>query len=74
MSDNPLLSCWLKIDRAKQHFDDLNRTIRVFADTDPHRIIVDDDTEPAIKIYKIGIREPTPDTWSPIIGTPSTTL
>ena len=68
MNGDPLLSCRIKIDRAIKHFNDLIAEVEAYRDRDPNKIILDEDSEPAIKIYKIGIKEPMPETWSAIIG------
>lgn len=68
MSDDPLISSRMKIDRAKKHFNDLNAEITAFSALEPYRIVVDEDSEPAVKIYKVHIIEQVPEIWSASIG------
>src|SRR5436190_208277 len=64
-----LRSSDLKIYRAIKHFDDLNAQIVAFQQLNPYRIVVDDDSEPAIRIYKMGVVEGIPSPgWSVYIG------
>lgn len=68
MSPDALKSCRIKIDRAEKHLADLDLEIADFCQRKPYRIIVDEDTEPAVKIYRVKIVEPVPDCWSAYIG------
>jgi hypothetical protein len=67
MSD-PLLSCWVKLNRAKKHFNDLHVEIDGFKGRNPYRTVVDGDSEPAIKIFRLRIVEAIPVHWSGYIG------
>jgi hypothetical protein len=68
MNGDPLLSCRIKIDRAIKHFNDFTQVIKVFAARNTHSFWVDEDSEPAIQIYRIRIEEDIPVEWSGYIG------
>ena len=68
MNDDPLLSCRIKIDRATKHFNDLTQAIKPFANRETYRIWADEQSEPAIKIYRVKITEDMPPEWSGYIG------
>ena len=63
-----LLSCRIKLDRAAKHFNDLNAEIDAFKDRQPYRAVVDEDSEPAVKIYKLHIVEAIPLKWAGHVG------
>jgi len=68
MEDHPLFSSRLKIDRAKKHFSDLNVETEAFASRKPYKIVLDEDSEPGIKIHRLHVVEAMPPQWSCIIG------
>ena len=68
MNGDPLLSCRIKVDRAIKHFNDLTDAIKPFAARETYRIWADEDSEPAVKIYRVRIVEDMPTQWSGHIG------
>ena len=68
MADDPLLSCRLKIDRAIEHFNHLHAHYEAFTARRPYRVVVEEDTEPAIKIHRVHIAESIPQEWSAVVG------
>lgn len=68
MTTDPLISCWIKIDRAKQHFEDLYREVSGFKSRKPYSIRFDHDSEPGYNIAKIVVHEPIPEIWSGVVG------
>lgn len=68
MFESTSYSSHLKINRANKHFADFSAEVAVFQDQNPYRIITDEDTEPAIKIYRVDMLEAVPKHWSAFIG------
>jgi hypothetical protein len=50
----------LKIERAKKHIRDLNSRINEFLATNPYRVVLDEDSEPGKKLYKLSRVDPVP--------------
>jgi hypothetical protein len=60
---------WLKLDRAKQHVDDLDAAITAFYRSDPYHIITEDDPQTGRRTAKIGPRpDPIPAAVPLILG------
>lgn len=58
----PFDNVWLKIDRAKEHVDDLESEIAAYFASGPYEVITDDDPQTGHRVLKIGeIRQPLPD-------------
>ncbi len=74
MNGDPLLSCRIKVDRAIKHFNDLTDAIKPFAARETYRIWADEDSEPAVKIYRVRIVEDMPTQWSGHIAVTSSTI
>jgi hypothetical protein len=68
MNSDPLLSCWIKIDRANKHLNDLIEAMKVFQHRYTHEFVPDEESEPAIKIYRVRILEDIPAKFSGYIG------
>jgi hypothetical protein len=68
MTTPDLAGVRIKIDRAKKHFDDLKTEMSAFYARNPYRILRDEESEPATKIYRVQMIEDIPATWSGIIG------
>ena len=63
-----LLSSRIKLDRAAKHFNDLIVELEAFGALNPYRILPDEDSEPAIKIYRVQMMDTVPAHWSAIVG------
>ena len=60
---------WLKLDRAKQHIDDLEATIIAFHRTNPYPLVTEDDPQTGKRMVKIGKGPaPIPDAVPLILG------
>jgi len=68
VNDAPIWSTRVKLDRAEKHLQDLDAEISAFIARNPYRLFCDEDSEPAIKIYRIKVIEPIPSHWSAAIG------
>jgi hypothetical protein len=59
----------IKIDRAKEHFDNLNMAIRTFGAGRPYRVEIKKDTyNPSHEEYHFRSEAPIPDKWGAILG------
>jgi hypothetical protein len=47
-------SVWLKLDRAKQHIDDLEAAISAFHRTNPYPIVAEDDPQTGQRTVRVG--------------------
>jgi hypothetical protein len=47
-------SAWLKLDRAKQHIDDLEAAVATFIQADPYPVVTEDDPQTGKRIAKVG--------------------
>ena len=63
---HPLYGCLLKMRRAGEHFDALQKYIKEFLDSEPYKTI----HEPEWNQYIVRVRvhKRPPHEWSPIIG------
>ncbi len=60
---------WLKLDRAKQHIDDLEAEIVAFHRTNPYPLVTEDDPQTGKRMVKIGSDPaPIPDAVPLILG------
>jgi hypothetical protein len=60
---------WLKLDRAKQHIDDLEAEIIAFHRTNPYVVITEDDPQTGRRTAKIGMKPaPIPSAVPLILG------
>lgn len=60
---------WLKLDRAKQHIDDLEAAIIAFHRTNPYPVVTEDDPQTGKRVLKIkGKPRPVPNTIRLILG------
>jgi hypothetical protein len=60
---------WLKLDRAKQHIDDLEATTSAFYRSDPYHVIIEDDPQTGKRTAKIGPRpDPIPNRIPLLLG------
>jgi hypothetical protein len=60
---------WLKLDRAKQHVDDLEAAITAFHRTNPYPLVTEDDPQTGKRMVKIGRGPaPIPDAIPLILG------
>ena len=68
---DPLHGPFRKVDRAKQHIDELDRKVREFADRNPYRIVVEPSFNPsnsAMISLAVRIREEMPDEFALLVG------
>lgn len=68
---DPLRGPLRKVDRAKQHIEDLERKVGEFADRNPYRIVVEPSFNPgntAMISLAVRIREETPDELALLVG------
>lgn len=65
---SPLQSCRVKINRTDKHLADFQTLLDKFASRNPYLIVSDEETEPAIRIFRVRIREQIPAEFSGIIG------
>ncbi len=68
MNGDPLLSCRIKISRAYKHLDDLIAMMNAYAERYTYEFVADEESEPAIKIYRVRIIEDIPADFSGPIG------
>ncbi|WP_315701134.1 MULTISPECIES: hypothetical protein [unclassified Bradyrhizobium] len=68
MNNDPLLSCWIKIDRANKHLNDLIKAMEAFQHRYTQDFVADEESEPTIKIYRVRILEDIPANLSGYIG------
>jgi hypothetical protein len=68
MNSDPLLSCWIKIDRANKHLNDLIEAMKAFQQRYTQDFVLDEKSEPAVKIYRVRILEDIPPSFSGYIG------
>jgi len=68
MTENPLSGVRIKIDRAKKHFDELNREMRMFKSREPYVVMPYTDIDSRDEIYKLWIVEEIPHSWGGAIG------
>lgn len=68
MARHPLTSSLVKINRAKEHFNNLNAAITAFKARKTYDILLDEQSEPAVKIYRFREIEKVPTSWGGIIG------
>ncbi len=57
-----------KIERAEEHIRDLESRIRAFRQTEPYRIVCDQDSQPPNRIYRVQIRSQPPPVMAVIAG------
>src|SRR6266702_6379559 len=65
---SPFYGARLKIERAKEHINDLNSRAQLFADTHPHTINLETDLDTGDKLLSIAPAEPFPDQLVCILG------
>ena len=65
---NPLLSCRIKIERAKKHLKDLQGQVELFNLRHPYQSITDDDSEPGIRVQRLKIIEDISPDLSAYVG------
>ena len=68
MATDPLFSVRVKIDRAKKHLNELGAEISAFLAAQPYDIIIDENTEPGKRLYRIKNRKLIPSDWGGAIG------
>jgi hypothetical protein len=64
----PFRSARLKIERAKEHFNDLRAKGQFFADTHPHQISIQTDPHTGNDVLSIAPAEPFPDQFLLVLG------
>jgi hypothetical protein len=68
MSQNPLFGTRIKINRAKQHFFELNTQVSAFLERKPYRLVEEEDAASQQIVYKLVENERIPDYWGGIVG------
>lgn len=61
-------NAWRKVERAKHHIADLQRTFDAFAKSNPQEFVTENDTQQGILSIEVCFREPVPDTLALILG------
>lgn len=68
MSESPLVGPRLKVDRAKQHIEDLDARICAFLDGHPYSVVMYDEPKTGDQVFCAVVREPVPVEWAVILG------
>ena len=68
MSDQPLRSCRLKINRAITHFNQLNAEVETFLSRQPYKIVKKLDPVSGESEFKLHMAEKIPAEWSSLLG------
>ena len=68
MMADPLEGCRAKIERAKEHFLDLNAEIETFASLNPYGVSVYDDAQTGERIWLAKVTAQPPIRWGVIVG------
>lgn len=68
MSDEEALGPRLKVERAKEHINDLVTEIKAFVGRDPYEVRKDVEPDTGHHVYRIHIREQLPPRWGVIVG------
>jgi hypothetical protein len=69
MQNNEIASCWLKIQRAKEHFATLQSEISAWMKTEFLRVVKEADAEGRVhRVFVEVINQPPSDRWSLIAG------
>ena len=63
-----LIGARLKVDRAKQHVLDLHSDIRIFLDSDPYTILVENDAKTGDEVYRVQVNANPPLDWGVRLG------
>lgn len=61
-------SAWRKIERAKQHIADLQRTFDAFVQRNPHEFLTENDPQTGALTIQVRLREPIPHDLPLILG------
>jgi hypothetical protein len=64
----PLEGPKLKVERAKEHFQQLEAEIKTFNAGNPYRIVVEEDSQSGDQLYRVKVNKQPPTRWSTIIG------
>lgn len=64
----PLEGSKLKVERAKEHFSQLDAELGAFHERKPYRIVVEEGPQSGDQIYRVKISEQPPLRWATIIG------
>ncbi len=56
----------IRFSRAKEHFIDLQKRIKVFFETKPYKFIIDTDSEGWVHVHKIKFTKPFPDDFTAV--------
>lgn len=67
-SNNLLNPVWLKINRAKEHFKELENEVSKFIKLSPYELIRTEQPSTGDILYKLKVHNYPPDRWSPILG------
>jgi|SRR5215208_1816485 hypothetical protein len=59
---------WIKVERAKHHFHDLQARYERFRDAEPYRAVVDDEPHSGDLVYKVKVSNQPPLWWSATAG------
>src|SRR5688572_1441682 len=65
---DPLAGAYIKIERAKEHVQDLETEITAFLGREPYRIVRQDDANTGEQTYRVLVSEDGPLRWGAIIG------
>ena len=65
---DPLSGVWVKIDRAKKHFNELRGEVAAFQNRNPYFIITYCDTHSRHEVYQLEIIEDIPTRWGGAVG------
>lgn len=57
-----------KVERAKEHVRELERSVQAFRNSDPYGFRIEDDLQTGDKVHRIHIRSETPDRFALLIG------
>jgi hypothetical protein len=68
MTDNPLLSCRIKIDRARKHLLDLDQAIDALNRDHAHEVIPEDQPDQITRIYRLRVIKRIDYQLAPFIG------
>jgi hypothetical protein len=68
MVTSPLKGVRVKIDRAKKHLSELDRSIRAFEALHPYSVMPDKKSEPSYVIDRFWLNVDIPDEWAAVLG------
>jgi len=64
----PLEGSKFKVERAKEHFQQLEANIKTFHASKPYRIVVEEESQSGDQLYRVKIKKQPPPMWATIIG------